>query len=211
MDVAILLFDGVTALDAVGPYEVFRCVPGVHVRFAASKAGPKITDAGVSALIAEHKLKEIERTDILVVPGTSQPQALLGDEEAIAWIRRVDAHTKWTTSVCTGALGLGAAGLLTGKRATTHWVALEMLRSFGAEPVSERFVRDGKVVTAAGVSAGIDMALALTALEFGDTAAMTVQLAIEYNPQPPFNAGSPATAPAAIVEQLRQAYAGIGG
>ncbi|HEU4323266.1 MAG TPA: DJ-1/PfpI family protein [Roseiflexaceae bacterium] len=209
MDVAILLFDGVTALDAVGPYEVFRCVPGVRVRFVASKAGPKTTDAGLAMLVAEHKLKEVETPDILVVPGTSRPEALLADEEAIAWIGRVDAHTKWTTSVCTGALGLGAAGLLSGKRATTHWVALELLRSFGAEPVSERFVRDGKIVTAAGVSAGIDMALALTALEFGEAAAMTVQLAIEYNPQPPFNAGSPATAPAEIVEQLRQAYAGL--
>jgi len=206
MEVAILLFDGVTALDAIGPYEVFRCVPQATVRLVAHKQGPKRTDAGITLLQAEHTIEEVDAPDILVVPGTSQPSALLSDPAVLEWIRAVDAHTKWTTSVCTGALGLGAAGLLVGKRATTHWVALEGLRQFGAEPVGQRVVRDGKIVTAAGVSAGIDMALTLTALEWGEEAAMMVQLAIEYDPHPPFNAGSPATAPAGVVERLRELY-----
>lgn len=202
MEIAILLYEGVTALDAIGPHEVFRLIPGATVRFVATERGPKRSDGGSVALVADYTLAEVPAPTILVVPGATRPDALLNDPQAIAWIQAVDAQTRWTTSVCTGALGLGVAGLLQGKRATTHWLALESLRGFGATPTDERVVRDGKLVTAAGVSAGIDMALTLTGWECGEDIAQMVQLMIEYDPQPPFKAGSPHKAPKEIVERV---------
>lgn len=206
MKTAILLFDGVTALDAIGPYEVLQNLPDNEVCFVASKRGALRTDFGRLGLMADYSIDEIDAADILLVPGTPNPNAILGDPAVIDWIKAIDVRTEWTTSVCTGALGLGAAGILNGKRATTHWLALDALRDFGAEPTSERVVEDGKVITAAGVSAGIDMALTLTSRLFDQGTAERIQLMIEYDPQPPFDAGSPRKAAPAVVEAMRAQF-----
>ncbi len=202
MKIAILIFDGLTALDAVGPYEVLRSVPGWEVEFVAARAGEKRTDSGALGLSADRSLEEAGEPDIVLVPGGAGNRALLSDEPVLSWLREVDRTTKWTTSVCTGSLVLGAAGLLDGKRATGHWLYLEPLRAYGADPVGGRFVEDGKTITAAGVSAGIDMALHLVGREVGPEVAQAIQLAIEYDPQPPFDSGSPAKAPPEIVEAV---------
>lgn len=196
----ILIFDGLTALDAVGPYEVFRSVPGWEVQFVAPAKGEIRTDHGSLGLSADAAIDEVESADLVLVPGGQGNRALLEDEAVLDWLRARDRETKWTTSVCTGSLVLGAAGLLDGRRASGHWLYLEPLRHFGADPVGGRFVQDGKYVTAAGVSAGIDMALHLVGQEVGAEVAQAVQLGIEYDPQPPFDAGHPAKAPAPIVE-----------
>ena len=203
MEIAILIFDRLTALDAIGPYEVLRSMPDSKVRFVAREKGPVRTDTGSLALVADYALEEVTAPDILVVPGGPGQAALMDDERVLDWIRRVHEKTRWTTSVCTGSLVLAGAGLLKGLRATTHWLAMDVLRELGAEPTLERVVQQGKIITAAGVSSGIDMALRLVALERGDEMAQAIQLAIEYDPQPPFDAGSPAKAPAAVVERLR--------
>ena len=206
MQIAIPLFDGLTALDAVGPYEVLSRPPGWDVVFVAAEPGPKKTDNDVLSLTATHSLDEVARPDIVVVPGgvgTRRP----GQEPLVEWIRSVHEHTRWTTSVCTGSVLLGRAGVLDGLRATGHWLWLEPLREYGAEPTSERVVEQGKVITAAGVSSGIDMALRLLQLEVGDELAQAVQLSIEYDPQPPVDAGSPEKAPQPIVDLVRQAAA----
>jgi len=200
MQVAILIFERLTALDAIGPYEVLRSVPGWEVRFVGPRKGPLRTDSGALGLSADFGLDEIDTADVVLVPGGEGNRPLLEDEAVLSWLRRIDATTRWTTSVCTGSLVLGAAGLLDGKRATSHWAFLEQLRQFGADPVGGRFVEDGKVITAAGVSAGIDMALHLVGQEVGPEVAQAIQLGIEYDPQPPFDAGSPAKAPEPIVE-----------
>jgi transcriptional regulator GlxA family with amidase domain len=200
---SILIFDGITALDAVGPYEVLGRPPGWEVEFVAKQRGEVRTDSGALGLSADRSLDEAEATDILLIPGGKGNRPLLGDEEVLQWVRRLDEGSTWTTSVCTGSLVLGAAGLLKGRRATSHWLLLEKLREFGAEPVRERWVEDGKLLTAAGVSAGIDMALHLVGREAGAEAAQAVQLGIEYDPQPPFDAGSPEKAPAEVVARLK--------
>jgi transcriptional regulator GlxA family with amidase domain len=202
-DVVIYLYNRMTALDAVGPYEVFRCVPGFQVRFAAQHAGLVQTDSGLEMLNAEYGIADIDTADILVVPG-GDASTQINDQDVLQWIRRLHATTKWTTSVCVGSLILGAAGLLKGLQATSYWNTLEALKLFGAEPVSKRFVQQGKIITAAGVSAGIDMALALVALEWGEEVAQRIQLIIEYDPQPPFNTGSPSKATPAMIENARQ-------
>jgi transcriptional regulator GlxA family with amidase domain len=199
---SILIFDGITALDAVGPYEVLSRPPGWEVESVAKQRGEVRTDSGALGLSADRSLDEVEETDILLIPGGKGNRPLLGDEDVLRWVRRLDETSTWTTSVCTGSLVLGAAGLLKGCRATCHWLSLEKLRDFGAEPVRERWVEDGKLLTAAGVSAGIDMALHLVGREAGTEAAQAIQLGIEYDPQPPFDAGSPEKAPAAIVARL---------
>jgi putative intracellular protease/amidase len=200
MKTSILIFDGLTALDAIGPYEVLRSVPGWEVEFVGPKAGEIRTDSGHLGLAADCSIDDVRETDVVLVPGGAGNRPLLRDEGLLRWLREIDATTKWTTSVCTGSLVLGAAGLLQGKRATGHWLYLDPLRAYGADPVGGRFVEDGKVITAAGVSAGIDMALHLVGLEAGTEVAEAVQLAIEYDPQPPFDAGHPSKAPAPIVE-----------
>jgi putative intracellular protease/amidase len=203
MDIAILLFDRFTALDAVGPYEVLTRLPGAQVTFVAAAPGPVRTDTGRLAITADASFGDMPSPEVLVVPGGPGQTALMEDQAVLDWVRTADTTSAWTTSVCTGSLVLAAAGLLKGKRATSHWLALEQLRDFGAEPTSERVVVEGKVVTAAGVSAGIDMALTLAARIAGVEVAQAIQLGIEYDPQPPFDAGSPDKAPAAIVEFLR--------
>lgn len=203
MKIAILIYDEFTALDAIGPYEVLRSVPGWEVEFVAKQRGEIRTDSGAVGLSADRSLEEVGEPEIVLVPGGQGSRPLMEDEEVLSWLRRVDATTKWTTSVCTGSLVLAAAGLLEGKRATGHWAFLEPLREYGADPVGGRYVEDGKVITAAGVSAGIDMALHLVGREVGPEVAQAVQLGIEYDPDPPFDAGSPEKAPAEIVELVR--------
>jgi putative intracellular protease/amidase len=207
VQVVIPIFDRITALDAVGPYEVLSRLPGAEVVFAASEPGPKRTENGALALHADRALADVPRPDIVVVPGGLGTRQLMDDEPTLAWLRAAHETSDWTTSVCTGALLLGAAGILTGLRATTHWLSLDMLRELGAEPTSERVVEQGKVITAAGVSSGIDMALRLAAHVAGADVAQSIQLSIEYDPEPPFDAGSPDTAPREIVDRLRAAGA----
>jgi transcriptional regulator GlxA family with amidase domain len=201
--VSILIFDGLTALDAIGPYDVLRQVPGWEVTFVGKEAGEVRTEEGGLGLVADVALADAPAADVLLVPGGSGTRPLTGDEEVLDWVRATDQGTRRTTSVCTGSLVLAAAGLLEGRRATTYWQNLEDLRAFGAEPITERWVEDGKYLTAAGVSAGIDMALHLVADEVAPEMSQAVQLGIEYDPSPPFDTGSPAKAPAALVDAVR--------
>ncbi len=204
MDIAILLFDRLTALDAVGPYEVLSRLPDAHVTFVATEAGPKRTDTGALALVADATLAEVPHPDLVLVPGGPGQADAEKDDAVLEWLRAAHETTTWTTSVCTGSLVLGAAGLLQGKRATTYWLALEQLAHYGAIPTNERVVVDGKVVTAAGVSSGIDMALTLAAEIGGADLAQMLQLGIEYDPQPPFDSGSEAKAPPHIAAFFRE-------
>ena len=210
MQVAVLLYDRFTALDAVGPYDVLGRIPDAQVTFVAAEPGPVRTEQRSLALVADAPMREYPHPDIVVVPGGFGTRDLLEDEDILGWLREAHEQTKWTTSVCTGSLLLAAAGILDGLEATTHWLARDELAALGAVPVPDRVVRQGKIVTAAGVSSGIDMALHLAALEAGDTVAQAIQLGIEYDPAPPFDAGSPEKAPADVVDLLRALGAGRG-
>jgi transcriptional regulator GlxA family with amidase domain len=201
--VAILIFDKLTALDAVGPYEVLSRLPGAELEFVAKEAGLVRTDTGALGVSADKSLAAATPPEILLIPGGEGNRPLLEDDEVLDWVRDAHERTTWTTSVCTGSLVLGAAGLLEGVRATSHWAYVHRLRAYGAEPANERVVIDGKIVTAAGVSSGIDMALTLVAEIAGPEVAQAIQLGIEYDPAPPFDAGSPDKAPPAIVELVR--------
>jgi putative intracellular protease/amidase len=203
MQIAILLFNRFTVLDAIGPYQVLSRVPGADVVFVAEQPGLVTDDKGSLALSAPVALADAPQPDIIVVPGGPGTDDQLKDGPVHEWLRAADTTTAWTTSVCTGSLVLAAAGLLAGRRATSHWLALDELGSLGATPVSERVVFDGKYVTAAGVSAGIDMGLTLVGRVAGDEVAQAIQLMIEYDPQPPYDAGSPDRAPAEITDRLR--------
>jgi len=194
MDIAVLIFDRITALDAVGPYEVLSRLPGATVRFVAAERGAKRADTGFLSLVADYGLDDVVEPDVLVVPGGPGTRDLLENGEILDWIRTVHATTRWTTSVCTGAMMLGAAGVLQGRRATTHWAAVERLSDYGAHAAGSRVVEDGKVITAAGVSAGIDLGLRLVQLATGDDLARAIQLVIEYDPLGQFDAGSPSGA-----------------
>jgi transcriptional regulator GlxA family with amidase domain len=208
MQIAILIFDGLTALDAIGPYEVLSRLPGAELGFVAKEAGPKRTDTGALGVEADLALADLDSPEVVLVPGGQGSRPLMLDPEVLEWLRSAHANSTWTTSVCTGALVLGAAGILDGKRATTHWAFLDRLSEFGAEPVAERVVEDGKVITAAGVSAGIDMALTLVARIASDEVAQAIQLGIEYDPDPPFDSGSPAKASSKVIEMVRGAERG---
>jgi putative intracellular protease/amidase len=203
MKIAILIFDKLTALDAIGPYEVLSRLPGAELSFVAKEPGVKRTDTGALGITADLAMHELTDPDIVLVPGGEGNRPLLEDEEVLDWVRTAHETSKWTTSVCTGSLVLAAAGILDGKRATSHWAYRDQLRQGGAEPVAERVVVDGKIVTAAGVSAGIDMALKLAALEAGEAVARAIQLGIEYDPEPPFDSGSPEKADPQLVEAVR--------
>ncbi|OKI23009.1 glutamine amidotransferase [Nocardiopsis sp. TSRI0078] len=203
MRAAIALFEGVTLLDAVGPYEMWAGLPGVEVVFVAAGRGPVRDGGGTGALVADAAFGEVERADVVCVPGGVGQARHMDGGPLVEWVRAVDAASTWTTSVCTGSLVLAAAGLLEGRRATSHWLALEELGRRGARPVEERVVVDGRYVTAAGVSAGIDMGLVLAERMAGERAAQVVQLATEYDPRPPFGAGSRHTAPVEVVEWMR--------
>lgn len=205
MQIVIPLFSHFAPLDAVGPYQVLSHLPGASVTFAAQQAGGISDASGSCTLQAQASFAEVPHPDVIVVPGGSGEADQLRPGPLQDWLREADTTTAWTTSVCTGSLILARAGLLAGRTATTNWQALAELERLGVRALRERYVFDGKYVTAAGVSAGIDMALALAARIAGDDVAMAIQLGIEYDPRPPFNAGSPATAPAHIVAAQRAA------
>lgn len=203
MQIAVLLFDRFTALDAVGPYEMLCRLPGAEVVFVAERPGPVANDCGQLSLVATKSLDAVPRPDVVLVPGGPGQSDQMENEALLDWLRTADATSTWTTSVCTGSLLLAAAGLLKGREATSHWLALDVLRSFGAEPTGRRVVTDGKYLTAAGVSSGIDMGLTLVGRLAGDEHAQAVQLLTEYDPQPPYDAGSPQKAPAHLVAEFR--------
>jgi putative intracellular protease/amidase len=202
MQIAIFLFDQVTALDAVGPYEVLGRMPGASTVFVGERLGPVRTDLGSLGLHVDATLDEVTAADVVLVPGGIGQQAHMKDGAVHDWLRALDAGSTWTTSVCTGSLVLAAAGLLAGRRATSHWVRRPDLAAHGALPVNERVVFDGKYVTAAGVSAGVDMALTLLGRIAGQPVAEAVQCGIEYDPRPPYDAGGPDKVDPAVVEQL---------
>ena len=202
MDIAIPIFDRFTALDAIGPYEVLSRLPDSRVTFIAKETGPYKTDNGMLSIVAEARLDELQHPEVVMVPGGTGTRPLMEDEATLDWIRTAHETSTYTTSTCTGSLLLGAAGVLDGLDATTHWLELETLDGLGARSTSKRVVEQGKVITAAGVSSGIDMALLLASRIAGDQFAQGIQLLIEYDPQPPFDAGSKDKAPPEIVQLI---------
>jgi transcriptional regulator GlxA family with amidase domain len=207
MRVAIPLYDDFTALDAVGPFEVLARIPGTEVAWLGPEAGPVTTDNGL-ALVAHAAYEEVPDPDVVLVPGGyGTDTGALDDERLVGWIRRAHETSDWTTSVCTGSLLLAAAGVLDGLDATTHWLDVETLERLGAKPANSRVVERGKVITAAGVSSGIDMGLVLAARIAGPEVAQAIQLGIEYDPQPPFDSGSTEKAAPEIVELVRSVAA----
>lgn len=207
MKIAILLYEGVTPLDAVGPYDVLAGLPGSEVTLVAEKRGEVRTERGFLALVADRSIDELTSADVLVVPGSPRERVVLEAPRVLEWVRAMHATTKFTTSVCTGSIILGAAGVLRGLKATSHWMRVDDLAAYGATPVRARFVEDGKVITAAGVSAGIDMALHLASRLTSESVAKAIQLGLEYDPQPPFDCGSPDKAPPELVARLRKLLA----
>lgn len=206
MQVAYLLYDQMTALDITGPYEVLAAIPGTDSVFVAERKGSVRDERGALALVAECTLDEVPAPDVVVVPGGFGTRVLLKRDPVLVWLRKVHETSSWTASVCLGSLLLAAAGLLNDVPATTHWLGQEELASLGARPVRERVVQSGKIITAAGVSSGIDMALRLVALMHGPDLAQAIQLGIEYDPAPPFDSGAPEKAPAPIVEAVTAAF-----
>jgi transcriptional regulator GlxA family with amidase domain len=203
VQIAILLFDRFTVLDAIGPYQVLSELPGAEAVFVAERPGRITDENGALIVSAEAGLPDVAHPDVIVVPGGPGQDAQMQDGPVHEWLRAADQTSMWTTSVCTGSLILAAAGLLAGRRAATHWLALDQLGRLGAVPVTDRVVSDGKYMTAAGVSSGLDMALALAGKLSGDDVAQAIQLGIQYDPQPPYHAGSPDHAPPGIVDGLR--------
>lgn len=207
MQIAIALFPNFLALDALGPYQVLVSVNSRGLVFVAEERG-YVSDGGHVSIEATMTFDEVQSPDVIVIPGGATAVALANDPDSaiVKWVKQVHPTTTWTTSVCTGALILGAAGVLEGLEATTHWYARPDLEAFGAKLGTGRYVRSGKVITSAGVSAGIDMSFALAAELAGQQYAEGIQLDMEYDPDPPFNAGSPETAPPEVVEHLTQMY-----
>ncbi|CAM2983897.1 4-methyl-5(B-hydroxyethyl)-thiazole monophosphate biosynthesis enzyme [Legionella steigerwaltii] len=203
LHITFLFYEGMTALDAIGPYEVLSRLPEVVVQRVGLNQGPVRTCSGLT-LIAEHALTDISHTDVLLIPGAGNATALRECPEILTWIKKIHEHTLWTTSVCTGSLILGAAGVLSGVKATTHWAVMNRLQHWGAIPTPKRFVEDGKIITSAGVSAGIDMAFYLAAKLTNEDIAQSLQLGLEYDPEPPFDSGSPDKAPEVLVQSLRE-------
>ncbi len=204
LTVGMVLFDGLTQLDLTGPYEVLARMPDTRVHLIAATLAPVRSEWGL-VIMPDETFDDAPFIDVLCVPGGWSVNARLEDEQLLAFLRDRGEQARYITSVCSGALLLGAAGLLRGYRATTHWLSLDLLPLFGAEPVEERVVRDRNRITAAGVSAGIDFGLALAAELFGVTVAESIQLAIEYDPAPPFDSGSPRTASSDVRAALSHA------
>ncbi len=190
MQIAIVLYPGFTALDFIGPYEVLRWLPDAEVRFVWHEPGPITADSGVLVVAATHSFAETPSPDVVLVPGGFSTMEHARDEKLLDWVRKAHETATWTTSVCSGSIILAAAGLLDGKRATSHWAALTALKALGVKPVGdERIVHDGEIVTCAGVSAGIDLGLWLAGQIGGESRAKVIQLSMEYDPQPPFDSG----------------------
>lgn len=188
--IAIVTYPGFTALDMIGPYEILRNLSDAEVRFVWHEAGPITADSGVLVIGATHSLAQTPSPDVILVPGGPSTAVHARDDVLLDWLRRAHQTASWTTSVCSGSVILAAAGLLTGKRATSHWLTIPALKAFGAVPVAdERIVQQGNTVTSAGVSAGLDLALWLAGQIGGETRAKAIQLALEYDPQPPFDSG----------------------
>jgi len=204
--IGLLLFPNLTQLDLTGPYEVFTKFPDSKTHLVWKDREP-VTAGGGIQIVPTTTFGECPPLDLICVPGGSGVNALLNDGRVLEFVKRQAKGARYVTSVCTGALVLGAAGLLQGRRATTHWMSREMLSAFGATPVAERVVIDGNVITGGGVTAGIDFALVVAAQAFGDDVAKSIQLNIEYDPHPPFDAGAPERAGPALVEKLRSASA----
>lgn len=194
MQIALVLYPQFTALDIIGPFQTLADLPGVDVQFVAAERGPVTDHTGKLSMVATASFAEVTRPDVIVVLGGFADATATPEDPVVQWIRAVHPTTTWTTSVCTGSIFLALAGVLDGLDATSHWSAYERLRALGAQPTEERVVERGKVITAAGVSAGIDMGLTLVARLFDDETAKSIQLAIEYDPQPPFDSGSPSKA-----------------
>lgn len=207
--IGMLLFPRLTQLDMTGPYEVLARLPDTAVELIARTRDPVTTDRGMQ-IVPTTTYAECPPLDIVMVPGGPGQQDLMEDEEALSFLRRQAAGAQYVTSVCTGSLVLAAAGLLQGKRATCHWAAIDNLALMGAVPVRERVVVDGNVVTGAGVASGIDFALRLAAILDGEQVAREIQLQIEYDPDPPFDSGSPKTAAPATVAALKVRLAKLG-
>lgn len=204
MDIAIVGFNHMAALDAIGPFEVLAHLPGATIHWVGLETGVVRTEEGAGVGInVDELIEDVPNPDVIVVPGGRGEADLRASERFMAWLKAAHETSTWTTSVCTGSLVLAAAGILDGKKATSHWLALDQLPQWGAEPTLERVVEQGKVITAAGASSGIDMALQLAAKIGGDFVAQTIQLGIEYDPQPPFDSGSPQKAPQESVDFLR--------
>jgi cyclohexyl-isocyanide hydratase len=206
MEIGLLVFPNVQQLDMTGPYEVFASWPVARVRLIWKTLDPVVSSTKL-VLAPNATFESCPQLDVVCIPGGAGINPLLADEETLRFIRRQAEGARFVTSVCTGALVLGAAGLLRGKRATTHWASHHLLKHFGAIPVSERVVRDGDLMTGGGVTAGIDFALALVAELGGREVAEGIQLDLEYAPEPPFEAGNPKTAPAPVVEAARSRFA----
>lgn len=203
MNIVCLLFDQITLLDAVGPVEVLSRIPGAEVEFVAMEKEPLVSNKSRFRLLPDRVLEEVDSADIVVLPGGPGVRPLLTDSRLLEWVRHVHRSSQWTASVCTGSLLLAAAGLLDGLPATTHWNAVTELERYGAKAVRERVVVNGKIVMGAGVSAGIDMALTLASLAAGEAVARAIQLRIEYDPKPPFDAGAPDRVDEIVLELAR--------
>jgi cyclohexyl-isocyanide hydratase len=208
LQIGSLLFEGLDQIDLTGPFEVLSRMPNSTYRIFAKTTEP-VRDVRGLRITPDAALADAPQLDLLHVPGGFGQEALMDDEEVLGWVRRQAAGARCVFSVCTGALICGAAGLLKGRRATTHWAAFHLLPFFGAIPVNERVVVDGNMIFAAGVTAGIDGALRVAAELRGDEAAQAIQLYMQYAPEPPFNSGTPETAPAAILEGARRAVHAI--
>lgn len=204
MNIAIVMFPRMTALDAIGPYEILQRLPGATVTFVGHERGVIRTENGFLGLAIDKTFDEVARPDVVVVPGGVGSRPLIKDSVVLDWLRAVHPTTRYTTSVCTGSLVLAAAGLLDGLTATTHWACYEELRALGAVPTPQRVVEhlDRRIITAAGVSSGIDMALRLAALLVDEVAAKAMQLMCEYDPQPPFDCGALDKCTPDIVERV---------
>lgn len=209
MQVAFVLYPGLTALDAIGPYELLKFLPGVEIRFVGHKVGPVATDRGVLHLGITHSFEETPAPHLVLVPGSeAQTAVAAADTRLTEWLKSVHQTSRYTTSVCSGAIILAASGVLSGQSATTHWAGLDSLRRFGVTPrPNERIVRAGKIWTAAGVSAGLDLALALIEDIAGQETAERIQLLVEYDPQPPFESGHMDKATAEVANAARKEMA----
>lgn len=204
MDIAVALFEQVTALDAIGPYEVLQRLPGANVRFVGHRQGQIRTDNGFLGLTVDYTFSQVQSPDIVLIPGGVGTRALIHDDVILDWLRNAHETSRFTTSVCTGSLLLGAAGLLRGRKATTHFSARPLLLKYGATPCNDRVVQEGRIITAAGVSSGIDMALRLAELLSDATTAKALQLMIEYDPQPPHDAGALHKVDASVLRRVQE-------